>query len=81
MNILNAMLELSDKAINTDDNNRKEYNIEYVTYFKALDHISEISENDNYSAKGLGTDTTNILTIRSANSAKSLIKDIIFNIK
>lgn len=81
VNILNAMLELSDKAINTDDNNRKEYNIEYVTYFKALDHISEISENDNYSAKGLGTDTTNILTIRSANSAKSLIKDIIFNIK
>ena len=80
-NILNTMLEIADKSLGADASNREEYNIEYTTYFKALNHIAEISENNNYSASGLGLTNSNVLTVNSATEAKTLLTNKIANVK
>ena len=79
--ILNTMIGLSDKAMSVGDILREEYNIEYTTYFKALNHIALISKNDSYSTKSLGIDNTNILTLENAKSAKEVLNSKISNIK
>ena len=78
--ILDIMLSLADNAISADNNAREEYNIQYSTYFKALNHISEISENTNYSVEGLGLLNTNILTSSAASSVRTLITNKLSNI-
>ena len=80
-NILNTMLEIADKSLDADASNREEYNIEYTTYFKALNHIAEISENSNYSASGLGLTSSNVLTVNSATETKTLLTNKIANVK
>ncbi len=80
-NILNTMLEIADKSLGADASNREEYNIEYTTYFKALNHIAEISENNNYSVSGLGLTNSNVLTVNSATEAKTLLTNKIANVK
>ena len=79
--VLDIMMTLAGNAISADDSTREEFNIQYLTYFKVLNHISEISENSNYSANGLGIADTNILTSDSASSAKTLISNKLSNIK
>lgn len=73
--ILDIMMSLADNAISADNSAREEYNIQYSTYFKALNHILEISENTNYSFKGLELLNTNILTSSAASSVKTLISN------
>lgn len=80
-NILNNMVSLSDKAITSSESAREEYNIEYTTYFKSLNHIALISENNNYSTSSLGIDNTNILTLENAKSVKEILNSKISNIK
>ena len=79
--ILNSMLTITDKAISSDDNGREEYNIEYTTYFKALNHIAEITKNNSYSTSGLGLTNTNILTVDTANSVKTLLSSKLLEVK
>ncbi len=80
--VLNSMVEIANSAISaTSDSAREEYNIEYTTYFKALSHIAEMSEDNSYSASGLGIENTNVLTVDAANAAKTLLNTKIANIK
>ena len=79
-NILTYMLQDANNAINATDLKREEYNIEYTTFFKALNHIAEISENSSYSTSSLKLDSTNLTTSSNATNAKTLITNIISNL-
>ena len=79
-NILTYMLQDANNAINATDLKREEYNIEYTTFFKALNHIAEISENSSYSTSSLKLDSTNLTTSSNATNAKTLITNLISNL-
>lgn len=80
-NILSYMLQNAKDAINATDQKREEYNIQYTTYFKALNNISELSGNSNYSTSNLKLDGTNLSTSSNATNAKTLLTNIITNLK
>ena len=79
--ILNSMLELAISAVSGSDNEREEYNIQYVTYFKALNHIAEITENNSYSASSLGVSNTNLSSVSNATTAKSIVTSALSKVK
>ena len=79
--ILNSMLELATSAVNGSDNEREEYNIQYVTYFKALNHIAEITENNSYSASSLGVSNTNLSSVSNAINAKNIVTSALSKVK
>lgn len=80
-NVLSYMLQNAKDAINATDQKREEYNIQYTTYFKALNNISELSGNTNYSTSNLKLDGTNLSTSSNATNAKTLLTNIITNLK
>ena len=79
--ILNSMLELATSAVSGSDNEREEYNIQYVVYFKALNHIAEITENNSYSASSLGVSNTNLSSVSNATTAKNIVTSALSKVK
>ena len=71
--ILNEMLEVTNKAITSNDSGREEYNIEYTSHFKALDKIAELSKDNSYSSSGLELSNSNVLTVDTAKASKVLL--------
>ncbi|UKI58305.1 MAG: hypothetical protein L6V81_02425 [Clostridium sp.] len=79
--ILNSMLELATSAISGSASEREEYNIQYIVYFKALNHIAEITENNSYSASSLGVNNTNLSSVSNAITAKNAVTSALSKVK
>ena len=75
------MYQTASGAINGSDNEREEYNIQYVTYFKALNHIAEVSENSSYSTSLLGVNNTNLSSVSNATNAKNIVTNALSKVK
>lgn len=79
--ILDEMSSLASKSINATSSKQEEYNIEYTTYFKALDHIAEAKDISKYSTGSLKLNNTNILNKENAKAAKTAITKAIASLK
>ena len=79
--ILDEMSSLASKSINATSSKQEEYNIEYTTYFKALDHIAEAKDISKYSTGSLKLNNTNILNKENAKAAQTAIANAIASLK